>query len=1084
MDAPLKAPACTQCGADNPPGSRFCNQCGSRLLEAPAPATEAAPRAAYTPRHLAEHVLRNRAALAGERKRVTVLFVDIKGSTRLAQQAGAEDWHLILDRYFSILSAAVHRHEGTVNQYTGDGIMALFGAPVAHEDHALRACRAALEMQRDVRRYADDLRLSSGLNLSIRAGLNTGEVIVGAIGDDLRMDYTAQGLTVHLAARMEQICEPGRIYATRHTAALVDGYCRLRDLGDMPVAGMETALRVYEVEAEGAARTRLERGLARGSTQFVGRQEPMNALRTALALARAGQGGIVAVSGMAGIGKSRLCHEFAQECRAAGIAVLQASAVPYAAALPLHPVQALLRQRLGVPEQGAAAELRRQAAGGLLLLDPQAVSLLPRVLEFLDIAETPAAASGVQTDRRQLFERLARLLPQAPAAQVLLVEDLHFADSGTEAFLDLLCAQVPATPTLLLLNFRNDYEPAWLARHPCQRLGLTALGPREVETLATELLGAHPSVATLPNELSRRSGGNPFYVEEAVQALEDTGHLQGERGGYRLLQAIGHWPIPDAVHALVAARVDRLPDDDKSLLQAAAIIGLEFDAGELAQLARMPVEQCEQRLATLQRLRFVAAAAGARPGRYEFCNVLTQDVVYRTQLEHSRALAHRRLAGLLETSHPLAATADETAPRIAHHWRRAGEWTRAAQWNLHAARWATNQGANAMLEQYRLAGRNLQRAERSVERDHLRVAALAGLVRMAQLTDVTFDEAQAAYEEARALAQANRDTAALAELSLSWAAEQLHRGDAEAGIRVASEAVRLAIDSDARELVHRFRLNLLLIYNTAGYPREGIAVVNEAAGDDWMSGPVNAENYQSRSFYSMMLAWLGRLPEAATAFATALAYSESGARTPGWLGTVSVELAWFGGDYTGILQRAQSGLERAESFGSNYFRAIALRGLGLAHVLSGDPATAVSALEQALPLVAPGANAHQFESNTLATLARALIRTGATERAQAAAVAAVESAAQSRSRGWEIMAWLAYLELPPEPRWRARLDEALARVDDLIEITGAAGLRPWWWLAQARWNTDRGKCSTCRERAIEEFARIGASGHVRRLSAQ
>lgn len=253
-------PDCLNCGAANPDGAKFCNQCGTRLGALPAEA-EAAARRVYTPRHLVEKVLTTRAALVGERKRVTVLFVDIKGSTRLAEQAGAEAWHLILDRYFGLLSGAVHRYEGTVNQYTGDGIMALFGAPLAHEDHALRACHAALEMQRQVRRYADELRLSSGLNLSIRVGLNTGEVIVGAIGDDLRMDYTAQGLTVNLAARMEQICEPGRIYATRNTAVLAEGYFRLRDLGEMAVAGMDAPLRVYEVEGEGATKTRLELSL-------------------------------------------------------------------------------------------------------------------------------------------------------------------------------------------------------------------------------------------------------------------------------------------------------------------------------------------------------------------------------------------------------------------------------------------------------------------------------------------------------------------------------------------------------------------------------------------------------------------------------------------------------------------------------------------------------------------------------------------------------------------------------------------------------------------------------------------------------
>ena len=260
---------CPSCGAQNPASAKFCNQCGARLGAAAA----AAPRAAYTPKHLVDKVLQARPALQGERKRVTVLFADIKGSTKLAEQAGAEAWHGILDRFFQILTESVHRYEGTVNQYTGDGIMALFGAPIAHEDHAQRACHAALAMQAEVRRFADELRLKQGLNLTVRVGLNTGEVIVGRIGDDLRMDYTAQGLTVNLAARMEQICEPGHVYVTRNTATLVEGYFRLRDLGETPVEGAERAVQVFDLEGEGPVRTRLERQLARLGTRFVGREQ-------------------------------------------------------------------------------------------------------------------------------------------------------------------------------------------------------------------------------------------------------------------------------------------------------------------------------------------------------------------------------------------------------------------------------------------------------------------------------------------------------------------------------------------------------------------------------------------------------------------------------------------------------------------------------------------------------------------------------------------------------------------------------------------------------------------------------------------
>ncbi len=629
--------ACHNCGTANPDGARFCNQCGTRL------GNEAAPEAArrvYTPRHLVERVLNSRAALIGERKRVTVLFVDIKGSTRLAEQAGAEAWHLILDRYFTLLSGAVHRYEGTVNQYTGDGIMALFGAPLAHEDHAVRACFAALEMQRQVRLYADELRLSSGLNLSIRAGLNTGEVIVGAIGDDLRMDYTAQGLTVNLAARMEQICEPGRIYATRNTAALAEGYFRLRDLGEMAVAGMDLPMRVYEVEGEGAIKTRLERGLARGAAHFVGREAERQRLSAALDEARAGRGQVVAVVGEAGIGKSRLCHEFAQDCERGGIAVHRASGVPYAAAVPFHPVLTLTRRRLCLPDEGSAAELKRLAAGALLLFDPASVSLLSRLLEFLGSGDAATGGAGATADRRQLFELLARMLPRADAPQVLLVEDLHFADSGSEAFLEMLTAQVAGTSTLLLLNFRPDYAAPWLEEQPHQRIHISALDQAQIEAVAGDLLGAHAGVAALRGELSRRAGGNPFYVEEAVQALSETGHLQG--GARRLRAGAPHRALADSRYGARPgrrARRLRLGEADKNLLQSAAIIGLEFPQQVLARLAELSAAHCAEGLQTLHSRGFVQPKADA-VGIYAFSHPLSQDVVYRAQLETRSAARH------------------------------------------------------------------------------------------------------------------------------------------------------------------------------------------------------------------------------------------------------------------------------------------------------------------------------------------------------------------------------------------------------------------------------------------------------------
>jgi adenylate cyclase len=1070
-------PTCHRCESSNPDAAHFCNQCGARIETDPA--TPPAQRI-YTPRHLAERVLRTRAAMVGERKRVTVLFVDIKGSTRLAEQAGAEAWHGILDRYFNLLGTAVHRYEGTLNQFTGDGIMALFGAPLALEDHAQRACLAALEIQREVRRYADQLRLSTGLNLSMRAGLNTGEVIVGAIGDDLRMDYTAQGLTVNLAARMEQICEPGRIYLTRNTAALAEGYFQLRDLGRMAVAGLDAPLPVYELEAEGPARTRLERRLARGAAAFVGRDTEQQVLHQAFEAAAGGLGGIAVVVGEAGIGKSRLCHELAQDCERRGYAVHRASGVPYATAMPFHPVQSLVRQRLGLPEGGDPAALKRSAAGALLLFDESAVALLPRLLDFLGESDPQSGAGAAQTsDRRALFEMLARLIAQTDTPQLLLVEDLHFADPGTEAFLQLLAAQVAGRPTLLLLNFRPDYRPGWLQTLPHRRIDISALDTAQVEMLARQLLGSHASVSALPQALGARAGGNPFYVEEAVQALAESGDLQGSPGHYALLRPIERWSIPDTVHALVAARVDRLAEHHKQQLQSAAIIGLEFGLETWRELAALPQQVFASGLALLQARGFIEARSPADDG-YAFCHPLTQDVVYRTQLETQRSAVHRRLAGLLEARHPRQAPPDEQAAAIAHHWRRAGEWRLAAEWNLRAARWAANQGANAALGQLRLALRNLERVPPDAASDHLRIQAYAGLVRQAPFTDISNDEVEDAFRRAQALAEANNDTAAKAELLISYSAEQLHRGDAAAAVATCARAMQQALDSGAGELIGRFRLQLLLAHSTAGYPREGIERVSAAGGDGWLTEPISEDNYRSRGLHALMLGWLGQLDAAREQLRAALDYAERQGQTQSWMHVNWIDLASFSGEHDGLIRHGQRALQLAEASGSSYFRAIALRGLGLAQVLQGDPDNAVALLEQALPLVAPGANAHQFQAQTLATLSHAYRRAGDPDRARQTAEAAIASAHRAHARVWEIMAWLAYLELPDTASPPGRSGEGLERVDALIESTGAAVARPFWWLAKARLAGDPAASAAYRAQARQGFERVGALAQLAR----
>src|SRR5881396_1455677 len=457
---------CSSCGHANPAGQTFCNGCGHRLDESARSA--ARDRRAYTPKHLVEKILASRTALEGERKQVTVLFADLKGSMDLAEQIDPEMFHQVMERVAALLAEGVHRFEGTVTQYTGDGIMALFGAPIAHEDHARRACYAALHLAEALRRYGEELKRTKGLGFAVRMGINSGEVVVGTIGDDLRMDYTAQGHTVGLAARMEQLAGPERVYLTEHTAALVSGFFRLRDLGRFELKGVREPVRVYELEGLGPIRTRLEASRARGFSRFVGRDEEMKALEGALAPALEGAGQVVGVAGDAGVGKSRLCWELAERCRARGIRFSEAHAPPHGKMIPLLPWIDLYRNYFGITEQDDDETARDKIAGRTLRLDESLAESLPILFDFLGVPDPARASPPMDPEARQrqlveLAQRLARAQSRREPA-VQLFEDLHWMDGASEAFLAAMVDVLPQTRTLLVVTFRPEYRAPWMER--------------------------------------------------------------------------------------------------------------------------------------------------------------------------------------------------------------------------------------------------------------------------------------------------------------------------------------------------------------------------------------------------------------------------------------------------------------------------------------------------------------------------------------------------------------------------------------------------------------------------------------------
>jgi class 3 adenylate cyclase/tetratricopeptide (TPR) repeat protein len=703
--APL-ASKCPSCGAANPPEHKFCGQCAAPFRTTPT--VKSAAPASYTPKHLAERILTSKSALEGERKQVTVLFADLKGSMELLADRDPEEARKLLDPVLEHMMEAVHRYEGTVNQVMGDGIMALFGAPLAHEDHAVRGCYAALRMQEALKRYAEDTRRAHGVEVQIRVGLNSGEVVVRSIGSDLRMDYTAVGQTTHLAARMEQLAMPGTVRLTGETTRLAEGYVEVRSLGPIPVKGLPDPIEIFELTGAGQARTRLQAAALRGLTRFVGRDAEVEHLRRVLGQAGAGRGQVVAIVGEAGVGKSRLVYEFTHSHRVQDWLILESSSVSYGKATSYLPVIDLLKGYFKIGDRDDHREMRAKVLGRVLGLDRALEPLLPPLLALLDVPEDPAWQNLDPPQRRQrTLDAVKRLLLRESQVQPLLVvfEDLHWVDGETQALLDSLVESLGSARLLLLVNYRPEYEHRWGSKTAYSQLRLDTLPAESAAELLATLLGPDPGLVPLTQMLEKR--GNPFFLEETVRTLVETGALAGERGAYRLTRPVEALEVPAKVQTILAARIDRLPAEEKRLLQAASVIGKDVPYALLAAIAEQPEEALRRGLGHLQEAEFLYETSLFPELEYTFKHALTHEVTYGSLLHERCRTLHASIVGTLETT--FRDRLHEQVEPLARHAYRAEQWDKAARYarlagEKAAARSAHRQAAELFQQAIRALG--------------------------------------------------------------------------------------------------------------------------------------------------------------------------------------------------------------------------------------------------------------------------------------------------------------------------------------------------------------------------------------------
>jgi class 3 adenylate cyclase len=730
---------CARCAHVNRDTAKFCEECGQALAgrgpepnerverTSPVPpARDASPRRrssappastlppsgaadprGYTPRHLAERILGARAALVGERKQVTVLFADIQGSMDLADKLGAEAWHRALDRFFHLVNEAVHRFDGTVNQYTGDGVMALFGAPLALEDHAQRACHAAHHLLGSLPPLAEDLRKKHGVALAVRMGLNSGEVVVGAIGDDLRMDYTAQGHSVGTAQRIEQLAAPNSAYLAPSTAALCAAEFELRDLGEQALKGVREPMRVHELIGPRPERSRIELVLTRSSVPLAGRRVELAELERALDEAVAGRGQVVGVVGEPGVGKTRLCLELCQQCGQRDVVLAQAHCPTHAQSVPLLPVLELLRSLCDVHGDDAQAMVRRKVRRRLLALQPGFAETLPFVFDTLGVPDPATPVHATEAERGAALAGLLRRVVQAQSAAaplLIFVDDVQCMDGAADRLLGEMIDALNWTRTLMLVNFRPGHRAPWMGVPHYREVTVAPLDDGGVEELLDAVLGTDEEMRDVRRLIREHTGGNPFFVEEVVRALVDDGTLERAPAArkrdstrrLRLVRAVAELSIPATVQALLAARLDRLPARDKLVLQAAAVVGRTFAPPVLRHLlgqaergdAGLDEAEVDASLSALHALEFLRRDGDDRDAELAFRHPLTQAVAYGSQLAEARAALH---VGITEALQALYADRLGThAALLAHHFQAADRKYDAMRWRRRAALHVTN----------------------------------------------------------------------------------------------------------------------------------------------------------------------------------------------------------------------------------------------------------------------------------------------------------------------------------------------------------------------------------------------------------
>jgi class 3 adenylate cyclase/tetratricopeptide (TPR) repeat protein len=1019
---------CASCGTDLPPGAKFCLECGHRLARpgaAPAPElpSYASPES-YTPGHLAERILTSKTSLEGERKQVTVLFADLRGSMELLGDRDPEDARALLDAVLTRMMEAVHRYEGTVNQVMGDGVMALFGAPLSLEDHALRACYAALAIQNSIKSFAEEARREHGVEVQVRVGLNSGEVVVRTIGSDLKMDYTAVGQTVNLAARMEQMAPSGSVRLTAETFRFCEGFVQVEPLGPVPIKGMSEAVEVYELKGAASGRTRFQAAAAGGLSRFVGRTSELDDLEEALERAGEGHGQIFATVAEAGVGKSRLYWEFIRSPRTKDWLVIESGSVSYGKATAYKPVVDLLRAYFAIEDTDDHRRIREKVTGKILTLDESLTPVIPPVLSLLEVPIEDEGWNNLEPPqrRRRTLEGVKGLLLREAMVQplVLVFEDLHWIDTETQALLDSMVESLPGARVLLLVNYRPEYEHGWASKTYYTRLRLDPLSSEGADELLAAILGEDSALEPLKKLLIERTEGNPFYLEESVQTLIESGALAGGPGAYRLVGEVSEIEVPSTVQAILAARIDRLPPEDKRLLQTASVIGTHVPKSLLSAIAVMSDEELQRGLSSLQSAEFLYETNLFPEREFTFKHALTHEVTYGSLVQERKRALHAAIAEAIEE---LAGDRlEEQVERLAHHAYEGAVWEKAANYLRQAGSKAVGRSA------FREATEQLERALEALS--HLpetrETIEQAIDVRLDLRSTVLITEEPSRFlihlREAETLAQGLNDRKRLGWVFAYMASYLWRVADNERALEYGRRAAAIASeigDPGLRATTNVYLGATLQALGDYPAPLEDLRETLASLQGDLLHerfGQFAFPSVLSRTWLAWCLAELGQLSEAVAIGEEGLRIAETG----GHSGSIAYSVWGAGyaylcrGDFTKAVSTLERMLELVERLELRVFFVFVRAELGRAYSFVGRHTEALALHERS---VREAESSHDFYFNSLFVgwQGESLLMAGRPEEAAECARRSLEHSRERSERGSEAWALRLHGEIHSHP---------------------------------------------------------------------